>query len=130
MRIRIVDDDGKITEIKPLTLYVLSTEKKYRCRDCHYDGVSEFCSIADSPQEAVDNFIHGFFRCVACELKQFGYDPLINHLKGISDGKVDKGSKLFSSPLVGWFILKVVYLEEDVCRDIERIGKETKALWR
>jgi hypothetical protein len=127
MRIQIVDDAGGITEIEPVTLYVFSTKEKYLCRDCHY-GVDEFCCVADSPQEAVDKFIHGFSCCVACRLEGFGYVPLINHLYGISDGEVDKGNKLFSSSSVGWFILKFVYLDEDLCRDIERIAKETKVL--
>jgi hypothetical protein len=129
MRIQIVDDAGNIKEIEPLTLYVFPTDERYRCSDCAFD-VDEFCCIADSPQEAIDDFINGYFRCVACELQRFGFDPLKDCLYGVSNGKADKGSGLFSSSLVGWFILEVVYLDESVCRDLERIGRETKVLWK
>jgi hypothetical protein len=129
MRIQIVDDAGNITGIEPVTLYVFSSEEKYRCRDCSYD-VNEFCCVADSLQEAMDYFINGYFRCAACELQQFGFGSLKEYLYGISDGKADKGSRLFSSSLVGWFILEVVYLGEDLCRDIEKIGRGTKVLYR
>jgi hypothetical protein len=118
--LHVVREDGTSVEIPYTRIYVVRFDEPYQCPRCVFVS-DEFFVGGRTREEAIDQLLQGMYECINCFFEVY----LEEGLRSV----VDFPSEISSSDGdVGWFALCTVYLKDDDCRELERMGRKSGIL--
>jgi hypothetical protein len=118
--LQVVQEDGTSVEIPYIRIHVARFDKLYQCLRCGFRS-DEFFVGGRTREEAIGQFLQGMYECINCFFDSYLEDGL--------QSIVDFPDEI-SSPdgEVGWLAVCTVYLRDDDCRELERMGRESGVL--